>query len=107
MRARGSSSKAESRFGFDQHMVMIYVFLIVMSAIVGGVGGSGFDDDDESERARATTRDGSDASARRDAADCLVDDRGGRSCDWSVELDHCGAAGVADQQGDWRFAGAR
>jgi len=41
IRARGSSTKSESRFGFDQHMVMIYVFLIVMSAIVGGVGGLG------------------------------------------------------------------
>src|SRR5688500_12653112 len=33
VRARGSSSKAETRFGFDQHMVMIYVFLIVMSVV--------------------------------------------------------------------------
>lgn len=41
LRARGSSTKSESRFGFDQHMLMIYVFLIVMSAIVGGVGGLG------------------------------------------------------------------
>jgi len=41
IRARGSSTKSESRFGFDQHMVMIYVFLIVMSVIVGGVGGLG------------------------------------------------------------------
>jgi putative ABC transport system permease protein len=41
VRARGSSSKAESRFGFDQHMLMIYVFLIVTSAIIGGVGGLG------------------------------------------------------------------
>lgn len=41
VRARGSSSKAESRFAFDQHMLMIYVFLIVMSAIVGSVGGLG------------------------------------------------------------------
>jgi putative ABC transport system permease protein len=41
VRAHGSSSKAESRFGFDQHMLMIYVFLIVMSAIIGGVGGLG------------------------------------------------------------------
>jgi putative ABC transport system permease protein len=41
VRASGSSSKAESRFGFDQHMLMIYVFLIVMSAIIGGVGGLG------------------------------------------------------------------
>jgi len=41
VRARGSVSKAESRFGFDQHVVMIYMFLIVMSAIVGSVGGLG------------------------------------------------------------------
>ncbi len=41
IRARSSSTKGESRFGFDQHMVMIYMFLIVMSAIVGGVGGLG------------------------------------------------------------------
>ena len=41
VRARSSSTKAETRFGFDQHMLMIYVFLIVMSAIIGGVGGLG------------------------------------------------------------------
>ena len=41
MRARNSTSKADTRFGFDQHMVMIYVFLIVMSAIIGCVGGLG------------------------------------------------------------------
>lgn len=41
VRARGSVSKAESRFGFDQHVVMIYVFLIVMSVVVGSVGGLG------------------------------------------------------------------
>lgn len=41
LRARGSVSTAESRFGFDQHVVMIYVFLVVMSAIVGSVGGLG------------------------------------------------------------------
>jgi putative ABC transport system permease protein len=41
VRARGSLSKGESRFAFDQHMVMIYVFLIIMSAIIGGVGGLG------------------------------------------------------------------
>ncbi|HKR14650.1 MAG TPA: FtsX-like permease family protein [Pyrinomonadaceae bacterium] len=41
VRARGSASTAESRLGFDQHVVMIYVFLIVMSAIVGSVGGLG------------------------------------------------------------------
>jgi putative ABC transport system permease protein len=38
IRARGSLSTADSRFGFDQHMLMIYVFLIIMSVIVGGVG---------------------------------------------------------------------
>jgi putative ABC transport system permease protein len=41
VRARASVTKAESRFAFDQHMLMIYMFLIVMSAIVGGVGGLG------------------------------------------------------------------
>ena len=41
VRARASASTAESRFGFDQHMLMIYVFLILMSAIIGGVGGLG------------------------------------------------------------------
>lgn len=41
MRARTSTSKAEHRFGYDQHMLMIYVFLIVMSSIIGCVGGLG------------------------------------------------------------------
>ena len=41
IRALGSSTKAERRFGFDQHMVMIYWFLIVMSGILAGVGGLG------------------------------------------------------------------
>ena len=41
VRARASVTKAESRFAFDEHMLMIYMFLIVMSAIVGGVGGLG------------------------------------------------------------------
>jgi len=41
VRARRSSTKGENRFAFDQHMLMIYVFLILMSAIVGGVGGLG------------------------------------------------------------------
>ena len=41
MRARSSSTTSETRFSFDQHMLMIYVFLIVMSAIVGTVGGLG------------------------------------------------------------------
>jgi putative ABC transport system permease protein len=37
----GLLSKTDSRVGFDQHMVMIYVFLIVMSCILGCVGGLG------------------------------------------------------------------
>jgi putative ABC transport system permease protein len=41
IRAPGSLSKADSRYGFDQHMLMIYIFLIVMSCIIGGVGGLG------------------------------------------------------------------
>jgi putative ABC transport system permease protein len=41
IRALGSMSQADSRFGFDQHMVMIYVFLIVTAGIVAGVGGLG------------------------------------------------------------------
>ena len=41
MRARGSSTTSETRFVFDQHMVMIYVFFIVMAVIVGAVGGLG------------------------------------------------------------------
>jgi putative ABC transport system permease protein len=41
IRALSSTSKAQSRFGFDQHMLMMYIFLIVMSVIIGGVGGLG------------------------------------------------------------------
>ncbi len=41
LRALASASKLESRFSFDQHMLMIYVFLIVMAGIIGGVGGLG------------------------------------------------------------------
>ncbi len=41
VRARSSVSTADTRFAFDQHMLMIYVFLIVMSSIIGGVGGLG------------------------------------------------------------------
>jgi putative ABC transport system permease protein len=37
----GSNSKSEMRYGFDQHMLMIYVFLVVMSAVILGVGGLG------------------------------------------------------------------
>jgi putative ABC transport system permease protein len=41
IRALNGISKADSRFGFDQHMVMIYVFLVIMSCIVAVVGGLG------------------------------------------------------------------
>ncbi|MFN0111482.1 MAG: ABC transporter permease, partial [Blastocatellia bacterium] len=41
LRAQSSSSKADGRYGFDQHMLMIYIFLIVMSCILAGVGGLG------------------------------------------------------------------
>jgi putative ABC transport system permease protein len=41
VRALGSTSKAEQRYSADQHMLMIYVFLIVVSAILAGVGGLG------------------------------------------------------------------
>ena len=41
IRALSTQSKADSRFGFDQHMLMIYIFLIVMSVIIGAVGGLG------------------------------------------------------------------
>jgi putative ABC transport system permease protein len=36
-----SSSKADLRFSADQHMVMIYIFLIVVSGILAVVGGLG------------------------------------------------------------------
>jgi len=38
IRARSAVSTADSRFAFDQHMIMIYIFLIVMSLTIGGVG---------------------------------------------------------------------
>src|SRR5262245_8691273 len=41
VRALSSSSEADGRFSVDQHMLMIYVFLIVMSCILAGVGGLG------------------------------------------------------------------
>lgn len=40
-RALQTSTNAESRYVFDQHMLMIYVFLIVVSCIVGVVGALG------------------------------------------------------------------
>ena len=41
VKAQGSSTKSDGRYAFDQHMLMIYVFLIVVSAILVGVGGLG------------------------------------------------------------------
>lgn len=41
LRALSMNSQADSRYGYDQHMVMIYVFLLVMSTILAGVGGLG------------------------------------------------------------------
>jgi putative ABC transport system permease protein len=41
VKALGSATKSDGRYSFDQHMLMIYVFLIVMSAILVGVGGLG------------------------------------------------------------------
>src|SRR6267142_773756 len=41
VRVQGAISKADSRFGFDQHMLMIYVFLVIMSGIIAVVGGLG------------------------------------------------------------------
>jgi putative ABC transport system permease protein len=38
IRALGSATSAESRFAFDQHMLMISVFLVVVSVLIGGVG---------------------------------------------------------------------
>src|SRR5262249_39347440 len=41
VRPPGSSSKADLRFSADQHMVMIYIFLVVVSGILAVVGGLG------------------------------------------------------------------
>ncbi len=41
IRALSTLSTAESRYGFDQHMLMVYIFLVVMSVIIGAVGGLG------------------------------------------------------------------
>jgi putative ABC transport system permease protein len=41
VRPLGSASKADLRFSADQHMLMIYIFLIVMSGILAVVGGLG------------------------------------------------------------------
>jgi putative ABC transport system permease protein len=39
--AAGSRSKADFRYGRDQHLLMIYVFLVVISGIIAAVGGLG------------------------------------------------------------------
>ena len=41
VRVVGTLSKADSRFGFDQHMLMIYVSLVIMSGVIAAVGGLG------------------------------------------------------------------
>lgn len=41
VRALLSLSSADRRVGFDQHMLMIYVFLVVMSGVLAAVGGLG------------------------------------------------------------------
>jgi putative ABC transport system permease protein len=41
VRALASSSRYDGRRGFDEHMLMIYVFLLVMALILGAVGGLG------------------------------------------------------------------
>src|SRR5208282_1477946 len=39
--AAGSRSKADFRYGRDQHLLVIYVFLVVISGIIAAVGGLG------------------------------------------------------------------
>jgi putative ABC transport system permease protein len=41
VRVLGSSGTSDGRYAFDQHMLMIYVFLLVMAAVLAGVGGLG------------------------------------------------------------------
>lgn len=41
VRATSSLARADSRKGFDEHMLMIYLFLIIMAGILAGVGGLG------------------------------------------------------------------
>jgi putative ABC transport system permease protein len=41
IRALASNSRYDGRRGFDEHMLMIYVFLLVMALILGAVGGLG------------------------------------------------------------------
>jgi putative ABC transport system permease protein len=41
VRVVGTLSRADSRFAFDEHMLMIYVSLVIMSCVIAGVGGLG------------------------------------------------------------------
>jgi putative ABC transport system permease protein len=41
VRAVSIAGNSETRFSFDQHVLMIYVFLILMSVVIAGVGGLG------------------------------------------------------------------
>jgi putative ABC transport system permease protein len=41
VQVEASASQADTRFGFDQHMLMIYVFLVMVSAIIAAIGGLG------------------------------------------------------------------
>jgi putative ABC transport system permease protein len=41
VRALSSSSRYDGRRGFDEHMLMIHVFLFVMALVLGAVGGLG------------------------------------------------------------------
>lgn len=41
VRAQASASKVDGRYAFDQHMLMIYAFLIIVACVLGLVGGLG------------------------------------------------------------------
>jgi putative ABC transport system permease protein len=41
LRVAGSAAKSDGRYSFDQHMLMIYVFLLIMAALLAAVGGLG------------------------------------------------------------------
>jgi putative ABC transport system permease protein len=41
VRILAASTKAERRYSFDQHMLMIYVFLVIVSVLLASVGGMG------------------------------------------------------------------
>jgi putative ABC transport system permease protein len=41
VRSQATASTAETRVSFDQHMVMIYVFLVIVSSLIAAIGGLG------------------------------------------------------------------